>query len=273
MIKKIINQNKEYIFCIILLLLITGINIYSYIDIKYNTSFYPIEGTNSFSFWYYVRSLNLGQILVFISPIIIVVCGVKGFYEKLCSGFYQNIILKKGYNKFIKSEFLKCYIKGILIFPIFSIIIFMIGLIVFNDKITLLNSTIQILYLPFDSTFNPYLYVILSTVLTLLYGFFIINTTLILVNFTKKFYLLIISTFIAINACNFIVSNILLFVANILGSEKLFTIFSNVNIYDGYSSEAPIIIAYITICIYCAISSIIVYLLYKKKERLFDLYE
>lgn len=273
MINKLLIKNKEYLICISLLLIVIGLNIYNYIDYAYNTNFYPIEGTNAFSFWYYVRTLNMGQIIIFISPIIIVICSISKFYDKLSSGIYMNILLKKNYNKFIKKEITLSYVRGALILPITSLLIFVIGLFIFGDKITIFDSSIPILYLPTGLLSNPYLYVFLSIILVILYSILIINISLILIYYIKKFYLLIIGTFITINTINFCVSNVLILLSNILKNQKMFYIATNINIYDGYSSEAPLVIAFSTIIVYTLISSLLLYIFYRRKERLLSVYD
>lgn len=273
MISRFLNRNREYIFCIVLLCVITGLNIYSYIDFAYKKSFYPIEGTNAFSFWYYVRTLNLGQILIFISPLIIIICGVSKLHDKLNSGIYQSILLKKKYNKFITKEIINSYLKSILIFPILSVFVFLIGIIGFGDKISILDSSLPILYLPVGLVNSPYIYYLRTIFLLVLYSIFIINIALILMQFVKKYYLLIISSFIVINAINFIMSNILIIISKIVNSGTLYEFAINTNIYDGYSPESKLSIAFITIGIYTIISFLIIFILYKKKERLIDLYD
>lgn len=266
-----IKKNKELLFSLAVIILITAVNVYSYINETMLKPFYVLDGINSFSFWYFVRNSGISQILIFVSPFLILYL-LSNFHSKMNSGIYQDIILRSNYRVFIRKELIKLYIKCGLIFPLTSLLIFLVGLILFPHQINVIDSNISFLYLPVGLYENPYLYVILSFLLNFLYGILISNIGLIILTYTNKFHFILLSSFIAINGINFLIGNVGLIIANILKNNILYNIAFHINIYDGYSPQSTIFMAYVVTLIYVVISSILLIILYKKRERVYKIY-
>lgn len=268
---KIIKRHYEVIIIVLLLAILLFFNVVSFFERTFFSSFYPVKEVNAFSFWWYILNYNIGQILVYISPLVITFVGLLSFHRKLSSGFYKNVLLRVEYKKFINFEFKRCYLKGASIFPIISILVLLIGLFLLTDKIMITNTSNPILYVPAEMIGHELNYIIFSIILLFLYGILMINIGLVCSRYISKFYLVLLITFVAVNGINFCVGNVLVIFANIINNEMFYNIAVNVNIYNGYFPNG-LIISYITIIICLLISFITLYIVYKDKKGLMDIY-
>lgn len=266
-----IKKYKAEISITLIFILITGLNIYNFINENILMPFFPVKGINSFLFWYYVRTASIGEILLFLSPIFIIVLAISYFHKELASGIYKDIILKIGYKKYIIKKIFNSYIKGVLLIPIISLITYVIGYILFSDNILIDNNLFG--GLPIKLYEKPYLYLFGTLVLNVIYSIVIINMSLIVQTKIKKFYLIIIITFLSL----FFISNIayLLFelLSKLLGNELLFNNCDAIGIYQGYIPDINITWTYISLIIWLILTSVILYKSYSKKQRIFDVYE
>lgn len=268
---KIIKRHYETIIIVLLLAILVFFNVASFFERTFFSSFYPVREVNAFSFWWYTLNYNIGQILIYISPLIIVFVGLLGFHRKLSSGFYKNVLLRVEYKKFITSEFRHCYLKGASIFPLLSILILFIGLFLLTNKIMITSTSNPILYVPVEMIGHEFSYIIFSIILLFLYGILMVNVGLICSRYISKFYLVLLITFVLVNGINFLLGNVLVILASIINNATLYNIAVNVNIYNGYFPNG-LIISYITIVICLLISFITLYIVYKDKKGLMDIY-
>lgn len=262
--KNIIKKNYETLIIIIMLAIIILLNIESYFKRVFYSSFFPIKEANAFSFWWYILNYNLGQILIYLSPIIIAFVAVLKFHKILASGFYQNILLRMEYKKYIVSELQKCYLKGAIILPLLSIVILLIGIIILPTSISTINSSNPVLYISTAMSNNIALFILYSIVMQVMYSILIINISLICCYYASRFSLVILGTFVIVNGINFIVSNIGVLIANITNSELLYKFAINLNIYDGYFPY-DYTWSFIFIFVGLILSFCFLYIVYKKK--------
>ncbi len=271
--KKIVKENSKDIVIVAIVLLLISINIYNYIYDALYINFFPTKGINAFSFWYYVRVDNLGEILVFLSPLIVTILGISRLNNELNSGIYKDMILKMGYKKYFRRKIKYSYMNGGLFFSLISIVVFSIGLLLFSDKITIANNGINVLYLPEGLQSSPYLYVFLTIILNIIYSVTIINISLIVQLFVKKIYLILLISFVSINFTNYAVANIFILIANIIKRSDLLYSIENINIFGGYSPILSIGFAFISVSIWCIISFVFTYMFYHKRERILQFYD
>ncbi|MEG0073858.1 MAG: hypothetical protein RR922_05035 [Clostridia bacterium] len=223
-----------------------------------------------FSFWENVRCGNIGGSFMLTMPTIIVIGCCHRFFQKIKTGYFKNSLNRVDYTKYIRKEILKTYLKSFLIVPLVSLIIFLLGLLFYGTNIPLTNGVQMQEYISFfDYSNNLFLFVIGYSFLTCLFSFLSINIGLILGRFINKFYLLILAVYVTFTAINFIL------VFNVFGKIAEFFIKDNLknqlNLYALYNPSLSIqslplnIIMYLLLLL---ISTIIVYVLYKNKEKL-----
>lgn len=257
--KKFID--RSLIISFIILSIIYSINIIQYIlyTTKADTDF------NTYSFWQYVREVDMGQIVVMISIFIVAIGSVYEFYTKLHSGYIRNELLRQDYKEYTLKNILKCYLKSLFILPLTSLLIFVLGYLLFEHIVYNTNSPSY--YVGFKNLveIQPSLFVLLSVILNFLFSIFIINLVLIVSRKTNKFYITMIVSFIIINVYNFIL-NALIF-------EKIYSatnikFFLGMNIYTGYvqSGFGELLPAFCIAIFNIFITSIIMYILYRNKE-------
>ncbi len=280
--KKIINKKNIYFLTSILIFVIIlsiVFHFYKYSETEWlkhfdNTS--GLDQISNFSFWWYIGTYGLIGTLIYIYPIILVVLSCNSFYKIYRSGFFQNIISRVGYKKTIILEIIKSWIYS-LILPLTSFISFIIC------KFCYPNSTITKyvnadgypfqLVNDFMENMNPYLFMVIYFILLVIFGIIIINIGLCFIKLVKKFYLVVLGSFITFIFIEN-VNNLLLapLVANITGIEKMMNGFSLYNIY--YLNSCPSFIWEIIFSIVLLIvSSIVVVKLYSKKEQVILDYE
>lgn len=223
---KILKKYNTLIIALILLFLIAAINYYTGVYTPFGKM--DTSRISSYSFWFYTLNYGMGSTIAFLSQVIIPFVCVYYFFQIIHSGFIQNIITKITYKKYLKKEICNSYKKAILLFPLFSLIIFIIGSIFFTHTIG--ESGGNYIYI-FPNVPNPLWHVILSIISISLYSLTITNIALILSRYFKKFYIVLIITVMVIFLISFIEGNLL---SNILYGITKNDMFYNINIYDDF---------------------------------------
>ena len=122
MIKKIdIKHLTKILLLTIILIIIIGT--YLYID---NIESLKEYGINRYSLWYNLLNGHYGQYLIILSPILICMGVTYNFFQRISSGIYKDIILRKQYHKYLLKEILWMYLKALLLFPLLFILLFII---------------------------------------------------------------------------------------------------------------------------------------------------
>lgn len=265
---KLFLKSKEFIFSFLILTILTVYNIYNYFDQALIFNKHVYEGVNAFSFWKYIRTYNIGSIIIFITPIIIIINSLTLFSENMTGSVLSARLLKEKYNMLLKKQILNAYIRSFITPLLLSIIILIIGLLVFPHIVPVESYGDPLLDFFDEGITNPLLYVLSSMPLLIIYCFVITNFGLIAFKLTRKLNISIILGFVLINIVNIIVGNIGTFIAKILPNIKVLQHFYTINIYEGYSVHSTILNGYINTIIYFFISAYIVHRLYKIKESM-----
>lgn len=88
----------------------------------------------------YFRNRSLAMIQ-YVFPLLVIVCGVYGFHQKIHSGFFKNEVIRKGYKKYKIKELLSSW-KAMILIPLIVLCSFIFALFVcefnFSDVIDLL---------------------------------------------------------------------------------------------------------------------------------------
>lgn len=255
----ILKKYKISIIAFLILLLIALINYYTAIY----TPFGITDKTNisSYSFWFYTMNYGIGSAIGLLSQVIIPFVCIYSFFKIINSGYIENIITRISYKKFLIKNILFCYKKSLLLFPLFSLTIFILGSFFFSPNI---NSTGLHIY-NFPSVSNPILHVIVSIISISLYSFTIVNIAIILSKYFKKFYLVLVITLMIVFLVAFVEGNLL---SNILYGITGNDMFYNINIYDDYFCARGYYFVNIFFGILRnVILCIIVYITYKNKEE------
>lgn len=254
-----------YMFFVILVLIFTILNAFQFIQL-YNIEI-DKHLITSFSFWKYMRVYGVGTLIMFFSPIIINSVGLNLLYEKINSNFLKFELLRVNYNKKMLKELVLCYWKGMSIFIILSIVIFIIGMLIFSNDLGDIYYSTYLTSFHTEAINNPYLYLILYHILIGLFCMFIINIGLICMYYIRNFYLIIIASFITINSINFVIGNLINTLASIIGNETFIWYAFNCNVYGGYMIQGTMSQGFIDTFILYIVSLIIVIYLYKDKEK------
>lgn len=264
--KKIIKYFKtKSFFCLFIIILFLFLyNAYTFFQ-RYNML--AIENVTSFSFWNYMRVYGVGELIMFFSPIAILILGINKIHKKITTSFLNFELIRTEYKSKMLKELILCYFKGSVVFISISVIIFVIGLILFPSDLSILTYKDYLTYFPDEAIANPFLYVFLYHILILLFCMFIINIGLIIMYYIKDFILIIVASFITINGINFILGNVILFVAKIINNESFIDYAYDVNVYEGYMVQGTIGQAFLDIGILYIITLFIVMILYKNKEK------
>ena len=176
---------------------------------------------SSYSFWLYVRYEGIGVAIMFLSVILVSIGCTYTFYKKLHNGQVKNIFL----------EILNCSIKSIILLPVMSIIALLIGKILYSSSIFDQSYLIYGAFFPSAGLVSPLRYVLLCTLLSLIFSVFIINVTIIFSKMSDKFWLVELVTFFSINVLNYILDQ---FIPLIINHFMKKDIYSMLNIYNGY---------------------------------------
>ncbi len=273
MVLFVIRKYKNEIFILCLTILFFGINCYNYINQSLLVPVFSTKGLNALSFWYFVRTANIGEILLFLSPILITIFATTSFYKELSSGIYQNIILKSCYKKYIIKNIVKSYIKAICYTLFSSIIIFIIGKILFSDKILYVDSPLEVLGLPNLESLGQYSYLLISILYNCIYSIIIVNISLIIFSRIKKQHIAIIRMFIILMFINYGIYFILTLIAPLIKNIDLVYIAESINIFQGYIPSMNYFVTAISLFIWLLVSTILLVIAFKKRQKVFDLYE
>ncbi len=253
---------KKYKTSIIVFLLLLIIAIINYITAIYTPfGVMDITKVSSYSFWFYTMNHGIGSAIGFLSQIIIPFVCVYSFFKIINSGFIESIITKITYKKFMTKSMLTCYKKALLLFPLFSLIIFIIASIFFSPEINETGLHIH----NFPSVDNPFVHVIFSLISISLYSFTITSIAIILSRFFKKFYLVLGLTLMIVFLIAFIEGSL---ISNILYSITNNDMFYNINIYDDYfCARGNYFVNIFFGIIRNIILGLIIYITYKDKEK------
>ena len=227
-----------------------------------------------FSFWWYLIRFDIFAYVFYLSPIFIPILTIYGFYEIYHSGYLTNIIQRNKYDKVIKKNIIRCWLKNLII-PFILLIFFVICIFIFpnsNIKPTTFGETFVIGH-KYMGIINPYLFVFLHLLLLFFYGIFITNIGLILNKYIKKFSLLVIAVFIISmiieNVGNFILGPIIKTITGITTMANGFSIL-NVFYLDGIPS---LWWEFIWIIFLNTVTIIFLFKIYSNKEKVLNTYD
>lgn len=234
--------------------------------IKYIRAIPLLETKNAFSFWNFILHCSYSEYLLMLSPIVISLILVE-YLEPIINGaVFKNEVLRKGYFKTIKDNYLKSAIKCIIPFAIIYILTFIIGHIFLPKtiEITKYHDVMSSFY--YEGVNSPYIFVLLNCVSTLFYILTVINISLILFKFFRKKIHTVVGTFVSINMLNFILYYSLSFISGIVGSESFSSYAHLANIYEGYIVQSTITTSLFNSIIYFLLTLPPLLILYLKKD-------
>ena len=253
-----LKRHKEFLAIFIFILMTIVIN---YFIGSRGLDRGELSKISGYSFWEYSLSGGLSTVLLIIAPLLIIIACFLPFFNELKTGFIEYRVLRVPYKKYFMKTLGKCYIKSILLFPLLSFVIFVIGILVFGTEIYSGHSLVH-----FTSKQNSLIFVCFSMIGIVLYGVLAINIALILSKFFNKFYLVLISLFMSMFFVGYIEANyIFKFLAGIFNNPKL----SNVSLFDLYFTTLSQPDWFLTIglgLIRILVSVIAIYKLYKNEE-------
>lgn len=264
-------KNEIFILCVTILFL--GLNCFNYINQSVLVPVFSMKGINALSFWYFVKTANIGEIMLFLSPIMITIFSTTAFYKELSSGIYKDIILKSSYKKYLVKNIIRAYIKANAYVIILSLLIFVIGKVIFSDNIIYFDSSSEYLSLPNLNLINQYQYMLMSIVFNMIYSIIIVNLALIAFSKIKIQHIAIIRMFITLMFVNYGVYFILTLIASILKNAEIIYLAESINLFQGYVPQFNYIITFISLLCWLVISLIFLRFTLKKRERIFELYE
>lgn len=268
-----IKRYKNELFVVCFALMFLGLNCYNYINQAIYKPIFPMKGLNALSFWYFVRTIDVGEIVLFLSPILICIFSTTSFYKELSSGIYQNILLRMSYRKYIVRNIIKAYIKAILFTILFSIVIFGLGKFFFSDNIVYQNSMYSVLSLPNLMSLNQYSYFLLSLLYNVLFSIVIVNISLIIFSKVKQHHIAVIKMFIILMFVNYGIYFLLTLFSKYFPTFNLFYIAESINIFQGYIPDTNLILSGISLIVWFILSLIVLLTSFKNKQKVFDLYE
>ncbi|MEG2460578.1 MAG: hypothetical protein RSB87_05630 [Clostridia bacterium] len=249
--------DKYFIICLAIITFAFTLNAINYIM---KTSILDLD-YNSFGFLQYVKERDLGDFISIGCVIIISIGATTQFINELRSGYFKKIIVKEPYNKYINRSILKCYIKSLAYVPLASIIIFIIGCILYPALLHKDTTGFFSRMIEYKGIYDPkvaFMFFCLSTLLSAVFSFLVVNITLIMNKKTKNLAISVIGTFLIITFMSFI-SNLL--IAPILNLD--------LNVYYGYyqGSWSNLISGAVVCFPLCIATYCIMKKLYKNKEQ------
>lgn len=260
-------KSKDFIAIFLLICTFSTINIYTFIKNTYLGNGLFIDGVNCFSFWNYVLHYNLGSILMFLSPFLICLSSLNILYHEFTGSIFKNELMREKYGKVLIKKITFSYFKAWIPFTINSVIVFILGLIMFEKNIPNTIYANQYINFSYNGVSNPYLFFLLSNVSLLLYVILIVNICIIIIKISKKRLVSYVITFVFINALNFVIGNFSILIAKIIGNPVLLNYAYNINIYEGYFVQSTILRAIIHTSILDLITIFVLFILYKNKEK------
>ena len=237
---KFVKKNKEFIVVFLFIILIIIINAILGI---YQVDTETRKSITAYSIREYSFNCGLGTIFIICSPLLIITACLLPFFYEIKTGFIEYSINRISYKQYMKKKIINCHKKSLLLFPFISVLVIIIGILIFGTTITTTNTSITY----FEGKNTPVLFTVLSILALIVYSSTIINFGLILTRFINKFYLLLIAIFIMLFFIAYIEANVVgMFFGDVLGIASL----SNISIFRWI------------------VSSMIIYKLYKNQESM-----
>lgn len=205
--------------------------------------------------------------LCIIMPLFIIICSINKWHKYIKNGVIKNFLMRQKYSELIKTQFLKCY-KQILLFLGFILLIFIISFFIshhFDYSNALMNGGL----VERDFYTNmPYSFILFLIVLALNYALYI-NIALISCRFNKNYYVCILVSYLTWMAIDIIIE---IFIGGVI-LTSLFKIKSSVRqvfnllaLYTSWSNKEALIQLFLSLFL-VLISFLIVYIVYRKKEK------
>lgn len=279
--KKYISKNNIIILILIFSILFYSIffNYYKYSPTEWLKHFKNLDELNKvscYSFWWFILTSDIFGLFIYIFPIILVMISCTSFFDIYHTGFFSNIIQRIGYKKMLIYEIIKTW-KYALILPIISITTLFISKILYSNNIiskyTETNGyPIQLVNKQMENI-NSIVFIILHIIIITIFSLIIINTSIIVSRFVKKFYLVNIISFVIVilyeNLCNLLIAPL---VSKISGVEEMYNGFSLYNLY--YLDSIPSLLwEFIYGFVLLIISILGIYIVFRRKERVYLEYE
>lgn len=253
----------SYLIIIILFMILPFIEWKTEFNMTFETFKNVINNADFVQQWHYLTYAN-SKVFILLYPIIITYFGIKDFFKIYHSGMLYSISERTDYNSYIKNTFIKIYANNSWVYSTFILLMLIVCAILFkfNESKLFLVGIGNIHYLVF---------VLISIILSIAFSIFILNIGLIATRYCKKFsiamivsYLLFISFAII---SEIMIGSIVNKIINIDGIYNSFSIF-NMVILDG-----NILIISIYAFILLILTTMIVILSYKNKEKVLREYE
>lgn len=272
--KKIDRKPVIIVSTILVLILVVSIVLF-YVNYGNALSANPNEYAKitCFSFWWYLLNFDLFGYVFYLSPLFIPIITCYCFYKVYRSGYVSNVVLRCDYDKFIRSQIFYSWGKNIII-PIILLVFFVVSMILFpNFDFHYTGGVIFSCGHEYFSKINPYLFIMLYLLLLFLYGVLVTNIGIILSRYIKKFSLLIVGIFIVFmimeSICNFLIAP---FASLFIKNSSIVNGFSLLNVY--YLNGIPSLWwEFLWLSILNVISTVCIYKIYSKKEKVLNVYE
>lgn len=247
-----IKIDRVLIFSIIIYLSICLVDAIIFL---HNTAINSPEEYTAYSFWQKSRYGTFNISIAFCMPALIATGSVYRFHQKIKTGFFKNVLTRENYEKFIFIEFIKSHLKSYFIIPLCSIIILLIGCLLYgvDGPKGNVEGTLNAYFSFFNITENYFGFALKLILVTLIYSSFVVNIAWILTRYIKKFYLVICSLIGVIFVSDFVVMAF-------LKNTSIVTLYSLDNINLIKNTIFPCIIMIL-------ISNIIIFLIYRNKEK------
>lgn len=255
-------KSKEFIITTLILFIFVIVNIFP--DLRYGYFF--LEFKDSFAFWQVILTYGYGSYLQVILPLLVLFASLKNVYFKFTGSYLKNVLLKEKYSSFLKNEIFKGYIQAYI--PLFLVVSFVLILsfILYPSVLTPVSPTSEYLYLSGIIT-NPYVYIIFTYLCRFFFVASIVNIGILLIYYTKKLYVSILTGFIAFHLINFLFQYIMQTIGYYIGGSMLQQFFSNFSLMQGYVCAPNTVLSLIISAVFFFITLTILYFVYKNKEK------
>lgn len=256
MLKKIDLKHLLKIF-ILTIFIVVLIAIYLYSESK---TIIKENGLEPYSLWYNLLNGHYGQYMIILSPILIAMAISYNFFKRIHSGIYKYIIMREDYSKYLIKEILWMYVKSLLLFPLLFLVLFFVLWLLFKNCSITGHYSATIYNFPDLLNISNFQYILIESLSVYFFSLVVVNISIILIPFIKKFYLLIILIFIIINFYNFAIANI---IDTVLETNCF-------NIYNGYmiNGDTYMDAAFLHMGLLIVFTGFIIYFIYKNKERI-----
>lgn len=206
---------------------------------------------------FYILTFANGRIFMLTCPLLIMFLSTNNFHKIYHSGMLSQFCERENYEKYMKNKIIKIYLSNSFVYSFYILLMLILCFTLFKGTKIHMNMPLDIGTFAFVSVIN-----------SILLSIFIINIALITTRYTKKNAIKLIVSYLTFIAYA-IVSEVLiggLMEQVIPGSMNSFSVF-NLVVLDGN--------IYITVTyaiIITIISTLIVYLSYKNKEKVLNDY-